>query len=348
MIKLTELDKKILFELDRDGRASYSKIARNIGTTPQVVKYHVEQLVEKGVIKNFWLFANFIAAGYSFFWAYWFKFSGLSKEKAEEIFTSFRENKYMPIVFRSEGWADAMVCIATKDIFSHNEELNKVLKTWGKNIAMCEVGVGLDFQQFPRTYLVGKDNTEKVLHISGGASELQKINETERKVMSVLQQEGRMEFTELAKVLGISTSMAHTSFKKLFRRKVVSKTALTLNHAVIGTKHFRVVMKIAQHNPERINQFYDFCVVHRNILNWIPVMGNWQLFLDIEIENHEGLRELIREMKFQFEDVIIQVEVNEIYKTEKFSQMVIEYPELLVSRNMEHETRSMEHITHNT
>jgi hypothetical protein len=33
-------------------------------------------------------------------------------------------------------------------------------------------------------------------------------------------------------------------------------------------------------------------------------------------------------MKYQFQDIIIQVEVNEIYKTEKFFQMVIEYPEL--------------------
>jgi Lrp/AsnC family transcriptional regulator for asnA, asnC and gidA len=193
---------------------------------------------------------------------------------------------------------------------------------------MCETGVGLDFRQFPRTYFLEKDNTEKILHISGGSTNLAKINETERKVMSVLQQDGRMEFTELAKVISISTSMAHTSFKNLFRRKVLSKTAMTLNHAVIGMKLFRVVMKIAQFNPQRIDQFYDFCLIHRNVLNWIPVMGNWQLFLDIEIESHEGLRELIREMKYQFQDVIIEIAINEIYKIEKFSQMVIEYPDL--------------------
>jgi len=225
-----------------------------------------------------------------------------------------------------------MICITTKDIFSHNAELNKVLKSWGKNITMCEVGVGLDFQQFPRTYLVGKDNTEKIVYISGGETALAKMNETEKKVMSVLQQDGRMDFVKLAKILGISTSMAHTAFKNLIRRKVIRKTAMTLNHAIIGSKHFRVVLKIAQHNPERIQNFYDFCVVHRNVFNWIPVMGNWQLFLDIEIEDHEKLRDLIREMKFQFQDVIIEVAVNEIYKTEKFSQMVIEYPELIEKR----------------
>lgn len=333
MVKLTELDKKILFELDRDGRASYSKIARNIGTTPQVVKYHVERLIEEGAIKNFWAFIDYDRAGYSFFWAYWLKFSGVSKEKVEEIFASFRENKYMPIVFRTEGWADVMICITTKDVFHHNEELSKLFKQWGKYISMSEMCVGLGFQQFPRTYLLERDNAEKIFYVSGGTNEVAKINETERKIMSVLQQDGRMEFTELAKVLGISTSMAHTAYKNLVRRKVINKTSFTFNHATIGMRLFRVVMKIAQYNQERIDQFYDFCLVHRNIFNWVPVMGNWQLFLDIEIKSHESLRELIREMKYQFQDVIIQVEVNEIYKTEKFSQMVIEYPELMQKKS---------------
>jgi len=332
MIKLTELDKKILFELDLDGRASYSKIARAIGSTPQVVKYHIERLLDEDVIKNFWAFIDYDRAGYSFFWAYWFKFSGLSKERMEEIFTGFRGNKYMPIVFRCEGFADAMICITTKDVFHHNEELNRLFQQWGKHITMSEMCVGLGFQQFPRTYLVDKDNAGKKFFISGGTKEVAKINETERKIMSVLQQSGRMEFTELAKILGISTSMAHTAYNNLVRRKVVNKTSFTFNHVVIGMKLFRVLFKISQSNEERNKQFYEFCLAQRNIFNWIPVMGNWQLFLDIEIENHEQLRDLIREIKFQFQDIILEVAVNEIYKTEKFSQMVIEYPELIAPK----------------
>ena len=37
-------------------------------------------------------------------------------------------------------------------------------------------------------------------------------------------------------------------------------------------------------------------------------------------------------MKYQFQNVILQVEVNEIYKIDKFTQMAIEYPELLDSK----------------
>ena len=42
---------------------------------------------------------------------------------------------------------------------------------------------------------------------------------------------------------------------------------------------------------------------------------------------------LIWEMKNQFKDIIRQVEINEIYQIDKFTQMAIEYPELLENKN---------------
>jgi len=90
-----------------------------------------------------------------------------------------------------------------------------------------------------------------------------------------------------------------------------------------------VLFKLMQFNKARIKELYDFCLVHPNIFNYIPVMGNWQMMLDIEMENGEKVRELSREMKYKFKDVIYQIEINEIYEIDKFSQMVIEYPELM-------------------
>lgn len=331
-MKLTELDKKVLFELDLDGRASYSEIGRKIGTTAQVVKYHVENLLDNGAIVNFWAFADYEKVGYAFFWAYWLKFSGLTKEEEEGIFSYFRQNKNMPIVLRCRGYADAMICITTKDVFSHNAVLKEYVAKFGKKTAMIEIVVGLGFESYPRTYLLKKDNKERTIHYSGGSEGLAKISEAERKMLSILQIDGRMEFVRLSKLLGISISSVHTMFKRLVRRKIITKTALTLNCSVIGVKAYRVLFKLLQFDDERMKVLYDFCVRHQNIRNYIPVMGNWQMMLDIEIENDENLHDLIREMRYNFNDVIFQVEIGEVYQIDKFSQMVIEYPELLEKR----------------
>ena len=121
MIKITKLDRKILYELDKDGRASYSEIAKNIGTSAQVVKYHYRKLIDNDIITKFWAFIDCDKAGYSFFWGYWLKFSGLSQGEEREMYEYFNKHLNIPIIMRCDGYADALIAIIARDVFHHNE-----------------------------------------------------------------------------------------------------------------------------------------------------------------------------------------------------------------------------------
>lgn len=328
-MNLTDFDKKILFELDRDGRASYSKIAKDIGSTPQLVRYHYEQLIEKGVIKHFWAFIDYDKADYSFFWGYWFKFSGLSKEKEEEMYSDFNQNMYIPIIQRSDGYVDLIIGIISKDIFHHNQILQEVFTKYGAFIAFSDVFIGLGFIKFPRTYLVNQKNEFEKFAVSGGTSEKIILSEVDRKIMSLLLVDGRMEFTKIAKILGVSVGLVHKRYYRLRKIGVITKITFTLDYQKIGLLLYRVCFKITHFDSERVDELYKFCCLHPNIINYVKGMGSWELLLDIEIENRESLRELIREIKYHFKDIIQRVEINEIYKMDKFTQMAIEYPELI-------------------
>jgi DNA-binding Lrp family transcriptional regulator len=339
-MNLTELDKKILFELDKDGRVSFSEIARIIGSTPQVVKYHFEQLMEKGVIKHFWAFLDYDKAGYSFFWGYWFKFAGMTKEIEEEMYTYFAENMHIPIVMRTDGYADVLIGIIAKDVFHHNQILQDIQNRYGKYISMSDIVVGLGFIKFPRTYFANKENTFEQKALSGGTTEVLKLSESDRKILSLLQIDGRMEFTKIAKILGVSVGLVHKHYNKLVKFGVITKITYTLNYKNIDMRLYRVLFKIMQFNQESSDALYAFCAKHPNIINYVKIMGNWQLILDIEINSRKELRELLREMKYQFKDIISQIEANEVYQMDKFTQMAIEYPNLLVEQQTPAEQRT--------
>lgn len=329
MVKLTDLDKKILFELEKDGRASYSKIARNIETSPQVVKYHMARLIDEEVIKHFWAFIDYDRVGYSFFWGYWLKFSGLTNEGQNEMFLRLKENKNIPIVFRCDGYADAFIAIIAKDVFGHNKILQDVFNEFGKFITMSEIVVGLGFLKFPRTYFLNKENEEGTESVSGGFKKTLKLSDLDQKILSILQIDGRMEFSEMAKVLGTTVGVIHRSYTKMVKRGVITKTTFTLNYQNINMKMFRVLFKIKQFQEERVSALYQFCLRHPHIVNYVKVMGNWQLMLDLEVRNRKALREIINQMKHDFNDIIFQVEVNEVYQIDKFTQMALEYPDIL-------------------
>ena len=327
-MNITELDKKILFEFDKNGRASFSEVARAIGSTPQVVKYHYEQLMEKGIIKHFWAFIDYDKADYSYFWGYWLKFAGLTKEREQEIYADLNSDNYVPIIMRSDGYADVYVCFISKDIFSFNEMLQKFFTKYGQNIVSSDIFLGLGFVKFPRTYLVGQENEFKKFALSGGTNEKIKLTDTDRKMISLLLIDGRMEFTKIAKTLGVSVGLVHKRYLRLEKSGVITKTTFTIDYQKIGLLLYRVCFKIMQFDQVRVDELYKFCCVHPNIINYVKGMGSLELHLDIEIESRGELRDLIRDMKNKFKDIIRQVEINEIYQLDKFTQMAIEYPNL--------------------
>lgn len=328
-MNITEFDKKILFELDKDGRVSFSEIARVIGSTPQVVKYHVEQLQEKGIIKHFWAFIDYDKADYSFFWGYWLKFAGLSKEKETQMYADFNSNMYIPIIQRTDGYADVMIGIIARDIFHHNEILQDVFSKYGQQIVSNDIFVGLGFVKFPRTYLLGKENEFQKFAVSGGTTEKIKLSETDRKILSLLQIDGRMEFTQIAKILGCSIGLVQKHYVKLEKSGVITKITFTIDYQKAGMLLYRNCFKIVQFDGKRINDLYRYCCLHPNIINYVKGMGSWELLLDIEVESREQQRDIVREMRNLFKDIIRQVEVNEVYQMDKFTQMAIEYPNLI-------------------
>ncbi len=344
-MNLSEIDKKILFELDKDGRASFSEIARVIGSTPQVVKYHVEQLQEKGVIKHFWAFIDYDKADYSFFWGYWLKFAGLSKEKESEIYADFNSNMNIPIIQRTDGYADVLIGIIAKDLFHHNQLLQNIFSKFGQFITMSDIFIGLGFMKFPRTYLVGQKNEFQKFAVSGGTTEKIKLTENDRKILSLLQIDGRMEFTKIAKILGVSVGLVHKHYNKLEKNGVITKITFTINYQKAGLLLYRNCFKIVQFDEKRIDDLYKFCCLHPNIINYVKGMGNWELLLDIEVENREQLRDIMREIKNKFQDIIRQVEINEVYFMDKFTQMAIEYPELLKEYELKNKKTSTNKVS---
>jgi len=63
-------DKKILFELDLDGRQSASKIAKKVRLPKETVNYRIKRLQQKGYLKKFYLSINASVIGYYYYRIY--------------------------------------------------------------------------------------------------------------------------------------------------------------------------------------------------------------------------------------------------------------------------------------
>ena len=66
-------------------------------------------------------------------------------------------------------------------------------------------------------------------HVSQSA-----VEPTDRKILQLLAEDGRMSFTDLGKATGLSTSAVHQRVKRLEQRGLIQGYGATINHADIG------------------------------------------------------------------------------------------------------------------
>ena len=81
---LDELDNKILYEIGKNARLSYSQISKEIKSKKPVVAYHIQNLEKKGII---WKYVPVISLTRLGIFAHkiYFRFHGLGREKKKDL-----------------------------------------------------------------------------------------------------------------------------------------------------------------------------------------------------------------------------------------------------------------------
>ena len=91
-MKLDLKDKKILYELDLNSRATLNEIAKKVGLSKQVVDYRLKNLIKESAIKQFYTVINFSKLGYTQYKLY-LKFQNVNPETEKEIIAYWVNNK---------------------------------------------------------------------------------------------------------------------------------------------------------------------------------------------------------------------------------------------------------------
>ncbi|MFH0817559.1 MAG: Lrp/AsnC family transcriptional regulator [Candidatus Micrarchaeota archaeon] len=320
-------DKKILYELDRDSRQSYSSIAKKLKTSPQVVKYRVENLYSVGFLKYCWPMVEYRKAGY-FFGAYFFKLQNIDEEAEEKLYSYLNAHPNIPIIMRGEGYADLILGICAKGIFHLNDIMKDLNNKFSEYFIEYDTTIPIGFSQFHRSYLIGAQKESAEVAFTGAEVGEMPLSNDERKVLSMVNFNARVPLVEIARKVGIGEGTAKLILKKLERSGIIQSYAILPDHVLLGKPRHRVLFKLRNLTSAKEKSLFTYCQLHPNIVHHLRVLGNWDLVLDIEVERGEPFRKIIQEMKYKFSGIIHRVEPTYIYKIDKFRDIPIEYPEL--------------------
>jgi DNA-binding Lrp family transcriptional regulator len=328
MEKVDLLDKKILFLLDHDSRASLSEIAKALKTSPQVVKYRVENLYKREILQYCFPMVEYRGIGY-FFGLHFIKLQNMDSKEEKKFYDYLNSHKYIPIIMRSQGYADLIIAIDGKGIHHLSEIVRELQNKFSDHFLEWDTVIPIGFSRFNRNYLIGSDEITPDVAFTGAPVKIE-LDETDRKVLSMLNFNARTPTAQIARKIGISYENAMKRIKKLEKTGVIQVYTILPDHVKLGYPRYRTLIKFKNLNEKSERKFFTYCNLQPNIVHHLKVLGNWDLVIDIEVESMEKLREIIMDIKSKFSKIVQRIEPSYIYKIDQFRDIPVENPELNV------------------
>jgi Lrp/AsnC family transcriptional regulator for asnA, asnC and gidA len=224
--KIDEIDAKILKDLLEDGRKNFTKIAKEVGVSKNIIWQHYKKMKTEWIIAGSTIKLKYANLGYNTVVSL---FVNVQPQKQDQILRSILKipNVYSvtPLNTGSDLWVVATL--------KNNEELDRVNQSIKKLPSVIsvktEVWTGIRNTLEHLTVLStnktsAKTDTTKIQASNSTVKTADKIDEIDLQIIEKLIPNGRQSFRKIAKELKISTDTVSRRFRKLKQNGTIKAT----------------------------------------------------------------------------------------------------------------------------
>ena len=317
---LKEFDRKVLHLLDGDSTLPYTKMARSLHSSPQVMEYRVKSLLERGVIKSFLAIIDYKKEGYTNYLVY-FKFKGVLPEKEDGFVSFLRDLPLVNIILRCDGGWDMAVGVLARDPFELDDVLFRIHGEFGEYIDSQSINAHVGAEHYCRDYLLpGKEHQgyEPEIPVTGAKAQLADLDDTDRKVLYAVHEDARLPVTGVAERTGLSVDVVRYRLKTLKERKIIVGSTFLPDYSRYGFLLYRVLLKL-KHQPKARTMLFKYARDSPDVIRVISTSGEYQGTIDVEIESPAAMRELLLDLRNRFKDVLVSYDSLYVHSCERFS-----------------------------
>ncbi|NQV09538.1 Lrp/AsnC family transcriptional regulator [Candidatus Woesearchaeota archaeon] len=317
-VKLDLKDKKIIYELDVDSRQSASQLAKKVGVSKQGCTFKINNLVKKGIINSFVTVLNTPLMGHLSFRMY-FKLIDISPSKETEFRNWLINHNLIPWVVGCEGLWDYIIVVFPKDFTEFESFSTELNNNWGNFVEKKDIALVTEAHHFRSGYLLEKKVDIPPLTYAGQPKEVYKLDEIENKILAMLCENSRAELVQIGKQLNLPSKTVAYRIKKLREINLIEGYTLTVDYSKLGFERYKVFIRSKSMDQEREKSFIEWARMHPYCLYYSKSIASSDVELELIVKNSIHLREIVAEIRKNFNDVIRAYEVMKIYQEFKLN-----------------------------
>jgi len=154
-----------------------------------------------------------------------------------------------------------------------------------------------------------------------------KLDQKDKQILIILQQNGRESLTNLAKAINLSIDSTHKRLKKLRERGIIARFGIFIDPKALGYEFVADVrVKLQNISEEELTRFLNYLKSHPNVIELITTLGDFDVTCVLIARNTQELETLSREIRQRFRNLIDDwksVISLQVYKFEEYGIEVL-------------------------
>lgn len=318
MDNLDLIDRKILHELDFNSRQPISIISKKLKISRDIINYRIQRFVKERLLMKFYTIIDISKLGYAVHKNF-IRFQDIT-ERAEKKFISYIE-KNQNIVYSAsyDGKFDIVVSIWAKNIEDLANYIHDMDAKFGRFISERQMATIIKGEYCVRDYLIDKKTFTKRQYFFGSVSHPEKIDDIDKGILLELGKNARISVVDIAFKLKLSADAISKRIKKLEKTGIIQNYNIVPNEENYPFTHYKILVSLNNLNELQEKKLEDYCRQQKSIWYFCKVLGPWNFEIDLDVKTKEEFREILRDFKVSFSEVIKDYTVLTAFKTNKYN-----------------------------
>ncbi len=303
MVEIDAIDRRILFELDRNARIPEVQIAKKIGKSKEAVRYRIKKLVDSGIILRFTTWIDPIKIGYQTAKMYLHLANIPSKKK--EFIEYVKKDKRLFWLGIAEGVWNVGLTFFVKSNEEFFQLKNSLFSKFKDLIIESKTASVIAIYYHNKTFLHNEKSEWKSMFDSQSFYELDGMS---KKVLRSFFKNSRENIATIAHNNKTSVDIVRNRMRKLEEQRIIEKYTIILNYEKLGYEFYKTFLYFKSLNEQELFRFMKYAMENPNIINFIKQISAWDIELEIMCKSFVEYNEIISKLTEEFSKSIQKVE----------------------------------------
>ncbi len=316
---LDSVDRRILYELDINSRQPGSTLAKKVGLSKAGVGLRIKKLLNERVISSLYTVIDISKLGFTIHKTF-LKLQNLDQVKEAELIAFLVHQSDVVWVASCEGMFDLAFGTWARNVEHLDRTLKELNRQFGAYISERQIATIIRGEYFIRDYLAQrKEPSEFRKSFFGSVASATDMDRANWTILSELAKNSRSTSVMISRKARISPDAVALRIKHLENAGIIRHYNIVPNEAQYPYLHYKVVISFRSISEERERALIEYCRISPNIVYIVKSLGPWDFEFDVEVESAGQFRTILMDLKSEFQDVIRDYSVLQIYQVYKYN-----------------------------